>query len=137
MIGTSEEEYTTIRQPKKKATLIITGSLPSLNEYTKACRGNKFAGANMKKAAEQIISFNIKQQIKEPFVGKVKLAFRWYCKDKRQDPDNICFAKKFIFDALVTNAVIEADGWRCVIGFTDDFFLDKENPRIEVDIHEQ
>ena len=137
MFGTSEEEYTAVRPIKKKATLIIMGSLPSLNEYTRACRGNKYAGANMKKAAEQIISFNIKQQLKEPFVGKVKLAFRWYCKDKRQDLDNICFAKKFILDALVSNAVIEADGWRCVTGFTDEFYISKENPRIEVDICEK
>ena len=137
MIGTSEEEYTTIRQTKKKATLIITGSLPSLNEYTRACRGNKYAGANMKKAAEEIITLNINRQLKDPFTGKVKLAFKWYCKDKRQDLDNICFAKKFILDALVSSKVIEADGWRCVVGFTDEFYISKENPRIEVDIYEQ
>lgn len=135
-IGTSEDEYNTVRQAKKKATLIITGSLPSLNEYTRACRGNKYAGANMKKAAEEIITCEIKQQLKKPFVGKVKLAFRWYCKDRRQDLDNICFAKKFILDALVRNKTIEADGWRCVVGFTDDFFVDSQNPRIEVDIYE-
>lgn len=137
MFGTSEEEYTTIRQTKKKATLIITGSLPSLNEYTRACRGNKYAGANMKKAAEEIITLNINRQLKDPFTGKVKLAFKWYCKDKRQDLDNICFAKKFILDALVSSKVIEADGWRCVVGFTDEFYISKENPRIEVDIYEQ
>lgn len=137
MIGTSEEEYNTVRHTKKKTTLLIMGSLPSLNEYTRACRGNKYAGASMKKAAEEIISYNIEQQLKEPFKGKVKLAFRWYCKDKRQDLDNICFAKKFILDALVSSGIIEADGWRCVVGFTDEFFLDKDNARIEVDIHEQ
>lgn len=75
--------------------------------------------------------------MKDPFTGKVKLAFRWYCKDKRQDLDNICFAKKFILDALVSSKVIEADGWRCVVGFTDEFYISKENPRIEVDIYEQ
>lgn len=118
-------------------TLTIEGSLPSLNQYTRACRGNKFAGAKMKKDAEQIISLYIKQQLKESFAGKVKLAFRWYCKDKRQDLDNICFAKKFILDALVSNKVIEGDSWKYVTGFTDEFFIDKENPRIEVDIYEQ
>ena len=30
-----------------KHTLIIQGSLPNLNDYTRACRSNKFAGANV------------------------------------------------------------------------------------------
>jgi Holliday junction resolvase RusA-like endonuclease len=62
------------------------------------------------------------------------LAFRWYEPNKKRDLDNICFAKKFILDALVSNEIIVADGWRCVKGFTDNFFIDKEKPRIEVDI---
>lgn len=135
-IGTSEDEYNTVRQSKKKATLTIMGSLPNLNEYTRACRSNKYGAGRIKKEVEDCITYDIRRQLKEPFVGKVKLAFRWYCKDRRQDLDNICFAKKFILDALVRNKTIEADGWRCVVGFTDDFFVDSQNPRIEVDIHE-
>ena len=135
-IGTSEDEYNTVRQSNKKATLTIQGSLPSLNQYTRACRSNKYVGAKMKKDAEQVIGLYIMQQLKTSFDGRIKLAFRWYCKDKRQDLDNICFAKKFILDALVANSVIVGDGWRCVTGFTDDFFVDAKNPRIEVDIYE-
>ena len=37
-------------------------------------------------------------------------------------------------DALVSNGVLIADGWKGVSGFTDTFFVDKEFPRIEVDI---
>ena len=50
-IGMSEEEYTTIRE-SKKATLIIPGRLSGLNEYTKACRSNRYVGAKMKKENE-------------------------------------------------------------------------------------
>lgn len=121
----------------KKETLIIDGGLPSLNEYTKACRSNKFAGANMKKSAEAIIRNYIFLQSLKPLKGKVKLAFRWYEQNRKRDLDNICFAKKFILDALVSAGIIETDSWRCVIGFTDEFFVDKENSRIEVDIYEQ
>lgn len=118
-------------------TLVIKGQLPNLNEYTKACRGNKYSGANMKKQSEKIISAYIKQQLKGVhFEGIVKLSFRWYEPNKKRDLDNICFAKKFILDALVSNKIIVADGWKGVIGFTDEFFVDKENPRIEVDIEE-
>jgi Holliday junction resolvase RusA-like endonuclease len=119
------------------ATLIIAGQLPNLNEYTKACRSNKFAGAKMKAKAEEIISFYILQQLKGvAFKNTVTLSFRWYEPNKKRDLDNICFAKKFILDALVSNGIIIADGWKGVIGFTDTFFVDKENPRIEVDIQE-
>ena len=117
-------------------TLIIDGTLAGLNEYTKACRGNRFAGAKMKKENEAIIKSYIFLQGIKPLKGKVKLAFRWYEPNRKRDLDNICFAKKFILDALVVSGTIETDSWRCVVGFTDDFFVDKENSRIEVDIYE-
>ena len=120
-----------------KHTLIIQGSLPNLNDYTRACRSNKFAGANMKKQAERYITHYIKMQLKDVSIkGKAKLTFRWYEANKRRDLDNICFAKKFLLDALVSNQVIFTDGWQGVKGFTDEFFIDKADPRIEVDIEE-
>ena len=115
--------------------LVIEGRLPNLNDYTKACRGNKYAGAKMKEESERIISAYIQQQLQGvAFKGAVRLSFRWYEPDRRRDLDNICFAKKFILDALVSNGIIETDSWRGVVGFTDEFFIDKENPRIEVEI---
>ena len=116
-------------------TLVIEGQLPNLNDYTKACRSHRQIGARMKKDAEKLISAYIMQQLKGVhFDGAVKLSFRWYEPNKKRDLDNICFAKKFILDALVSNKIIVADGWKGVVGFTDHFFVDKENPRIEVDI---
>ena len=116
-------------------TLVIEGQLPNLNEYTKACRGNKFLGARLKKSQEEWITFYIQKHLKGVhFEETVELSFRWYEPNKKRDLDNICFAKKFILDALVSNGIIVADGWKGVIGFTDHFFVDKENPRIEVDI---
>lgn len=116
-------------------TLVIKGKLDGLNQYTLACRGNKFAGASVKKRNEKLITSAILEQIPTTKLkGKVELHFRWYEKDKRRDLDNICFAKKFILDALVKNEVIKTDNWQGVKGFTDKFFIDKDNPRIEVDI---
>ncbi len=118
-------------------TLIISGNLPNLNDYTKACRSNKYVGAKMKKQAESSIVMHIKQQMPDVhYENPVKLSFRWYEPNKRRDIDNICFAKKFILDALVKAGTIKTDSWQGVIGFTDDFFVDKDNPRIEVDIEE-
>ena len=118
-------------------TLVINEKLPNLNDYTKACRTNKFVGASMKKKYETIISSYIEQQLKGVnFKNKVKLSFRWYEQNKRRDIDNICFSKKFILDALVSNNIIETDGWQGVVGFTDEFFIDKSGYRVEVDIKE-
>ena len=83
-----------------------------------------------------MIQLYIKAQHISKFKGKVSLAFRWYEENMKRDIDNISFAKKFILDSMVQSGIIESDGWRGVIGFTDDFYVDKENPRIEVDINE-
>ncbi len=116
-------------------TLVINGQLDSLNEYTRACRRNRYAGAKMKADNEAIISLYIGLQMKDlHFPGKVTLNFKWYEPNRRRDMDNIAFAKKFILDALVCAEVIIADSWKCVTGFTDEFFIDKEFPRIEVTI---
>lgn len=119
------------------ATLIIEGQLPNLNDYTLACRTHRQAGAKMKKNAEWMITTFIRKQLKNvSFTNPVQLSFRWYEPNKRRDLDNVCFAKKFILDALVSNGIIVADGWKGVVGFTDEFFVDKDAPRIEVDIQE-
>lgn len=91
----------------------------------------------MKKDCEEIITKHIQSQLKGVRIDKpVRLNFRWYEPNKRRDLDNICFAKKFILDALVKNEVIKTDSWQGVVGFTDEFFLDSKIPRIEVDIKE-
>ena len=120
------------------ATLVIYGRLPSMNEYTKACRTNKYVGAKMKSDAEKQVTAAIMEQIPHVrFENTVELKFKWFEKDKKRDLDNICVAKKWVLDALVSNKTIIADGWRGVIGFTDEFFVDKENPRIVVEINER
>lgn len=115
-------------------TLTIEGRLPGLNEYTGACRSNKYTGAKMKKETEELIGWYIKAQLKDThFDEPVRLVFRWYETNKKRDLDNICFAKKFILDALVKNRIIATDGWKGVAGFTDEFYID-DRARAEVDI---
>lgn len=116
---------------------IIDGSLMSLNEYVRRCRGNKFAGAQAKALMDKIVTAYIKQQLQGiAYSDKVEIDFLWVCANKRQDPDNICFAKKFILDALVKCGIIPNDNWRYINGFTDSFDIDNDNPRIEVTISE-
>lgn len=120
-----------------KKRFVIKGKLDGLNDYTKACRSNRMAGAQMKTKNERIITAYIWQQLRGvKFKGRVALLFHWYEPNRKRDMDNIAFAKKFILDALVENSVIQSDGWRGVAGFSDLFEIDKDNPRIEVEIIE-
>lgn len=117
--------------------LTIPNNLPNLNDYTKANRTSKYVGAEMKLLAERKITYYIMQQLnKTKTLERVFIKFIWVEKNKRRDPDNIAFAKKFLLDALVTNKIIANDGWACIDGFQDKFSLDKKRPRIEIYIEE-
>lgn len=108
-----------------------------LNEYVRLCRGNKYAAAKCKKDIESVIMFCIKTQLKNvKFKKPIFLNFCWYAKNKKIDPDNLVFAKKFILDSLVKCRTITNDGWANIVGFKDCFFVDKNNPRVEVEIYE-
>lgn len=51
--------------------------------------------------------------------------------------DNVSsYGRKVIQDALVKSGVLANDGWANIIGFTDEFAVDKMHPRIEVEIEE-
>ena len=64
----------------------------------------------------------------------VEIVYRWYSRDNRKDIDNVAFAKKFINDGLVKAGVIQNDSRKFIKGFKDEFYIDKENPRVEVQI---
>lgn len=117
--------------------LVIEERLPTLNDYTKASRGKSwYKAANMKKDTEEKIMYAICQQLPLNIRTPIYVTFNWYAKDKRTDKDNIAFAKKFIFDALQKSDRIQNDDWDSIEGFTDKFYIDKERPRIEVEIEE-
>jgi hypothetical protein len=107
-----------LRESSGEIICKIPVKLPGLNEYTAACRGNAYAGAKMKKQAEASIM---------PFIARlpvlrdpVTIRFVWSDKGRR-DFDNICFAKKFILDALVKAGKLPDDNRKHVTGFVDEF----------------
>lgn len=100
----------------------INKRLPSFNEYTNKNRTNRYAGAKMKQQEEDFIYLEIKRQlgnlkIKNP----VKINFTWIEENGKRDLDNVCFAKKFILDALVKAGTIKNDNRKYVTGFADNF----------------
>ncbi len=120
-------------------SLLIKGRLDGLNDYTAASRTNPYKGNKMKADNEAIVICAIRQQLRRLHIeSPVVLKFAWYEPNRKRDHDNVSsFGRKVIQDALVKCKVLQDDGWRCVVGFTDDFYCDKENPRIEVLIVEQ
>jgi Holliday junction resolvase RusA-like endonuclease len=115
-------------------TFTIPGRLPGLNEYTAANRTHPKAGARAKKEAEWQVAWGVKIARLEPIEGPVYLTFAWHEPDRRRDVDNVAFAKKFILDALVRLGILAGDGRKHVVGFTDEFHLDRIRPRVVVTI---
>lgn len=110
----------------------IPFKLPSCNQYINECRRNKYAGAKMKKDIQEQIGIYIKQipKIDKP----VKINFTWVEDNKRRDLDGICFAKKFILDALVQAGVLADDNRKIVTNFTDSFkYADKSKVIVELE----
>ena len=114
--------------------VVIRGRLPSCNEYIDACRRNPYTAAKMKKEAQELIGWQI---WKLPRLTKpVMISFRWIEPNARRDIDNVAFGKKFILDALQEAGKLPNDNRKYVRGFTDEFAVDKADPRIEITIKE-
>lgn len=113
--------------------LEIPYKFPSFNDYVYACRRNKYAGSNMKKMIERDISYYINQL--PNFEKSIKIKFTWIEGNKRRDLDNICYAKKFILDAMVKCGKLKDDNRRFVTGFTDSFEYGDET-KVILDIEE-
>ena len=79
----------------------------------------------MKREAEEAIGWCIKAAHVPMFVKPVHVTFTWHeamgANNKYRDPDNIAFAKKYVFDALVSGYVLKDDSHAWVEGFTDKF----------------
>jgi Holliday junction resolvase RusA-like endonuclease len=116
----------------------ISGRLPSLNEYISAMNSNRHAGNKLKQENMTIVSWEIKTQLKSLKIEKpVIIKFRWYEKNRKRDIDGFSsMGKKIIFDALVRCGVLKNDTQEWVRGFEDGFYIDSDNPRIEIIIVE-
>ena len=77
----------------------------------------------------------MKQCVSEEFHGKIKLHYRVYVARKNTDGSNIrSVIEKFLLDGLVEGGHINNDTIEYVVGDTSNYYQDKENPRMEIDI---
>ena len=112
----------------------INEKLPSCNDYIRVCRANKIEAARMKRKIEQQIGWYILDLPK--FNKPVKIHFHWIEGTKRRDLDNICFAKKFILDALVKFQKMKDDNRKYVYAFRDTFEYRKGTTKVVLEIEE-
>lgn len=104
--------------------IVIDMKLPSLNEYINVCRANKYKAAKYKADIENDIAYFL---IKMPkYDNPIRIHFHWIEGNKRRDLDNVCFAKKFILDAMVKTGKLKDDNRNCVTAFTDSFSYGRE-----------
>lgn len=117
--------------------LVIEGRLPGLNDYIAKERTHRQAAAKMKREAEEVVLWAIRSQLRGTLKEPVRMDYIWVEKDRRRDKDNVSsFGRKVIQDALVKAKKLQNDGWGNISGYSDEFFVDKKRPRIEVYITE-
>ena len=118
--------------------IIIPGRLPGLNEYIDAERTNRYRAAKMKREMEDLVILCAKSDLRgrKPKCP-VMMHYLWVEKDRKRDKDNISgYGRKVVQDALVRAKILPGDGWAQIVGFTDEFAVDKMHPRVEVEIEE-
>ena len=119
--------------------LVVYGRLPGLNEYIDAERLNRYRAANLKAESEQLVLIYAKRDLRGwAASGPVYMRYIWIEPNTRRDKDNISgYGRKVIQDALVKGGFLAGDGWKHIIGFSDEFGVDRARPRIEVEIYEE
>lgn len=111
---------------------VIPYKLPGLNEYTGACRANRFAGAQMKKRTQALILPYLKDL--PEFTGPVSISCLWTDGNARRDIDNVAFAVKFILDALQAAGKLPNDNRKFVREIAHSFNVDKETKSYSVTV---
>lgn len=119
--------------------LTIWGTLPGMNDFIGENRRNYHAGAKLKKEAQFLVVTAARKCLKKwKPSGPVWMSYRWYEPNRKRDKDNIAAGgRKIIQDALVEAGYLRNDGWNDIKGFSDEFFIDKKEPRVEVFIIEE
>lgn len=113
-------------------------TFPDLNDYIHECAKHPHKGAKIKRDYQMIASNAIRTQLPRLKVSNpIVIHYRFYEADKQRDKGNIfSFADKVFEDALQACGVISNDGWTQISNFTHEFYVDKNNPRIEIFLEE-
>jgi hypothetical protein len=127
-------------QTNKEVTMqynLIISRLTSLNEYSNAERTNRYNAARIKRQNTELVAYTALSQLQGVKITKpVYIEYLWVEPNTLHDKSNVAFAKKYVEDGLVMAGILKNDKWNDIIGFKDEFAVDKHNPRVEVTIIE-
>jgi Holliday junction resolvase RusA-like endonuclease len=115
----------------------IPGRFPGTNEIISAAKQGKGSYQPYAKMKEHYTGIVMLIARKLPAYNRVDIIITWYEQDRRRDIDNIAGGGcKFILDGLVKAGVLQDDSQKYINSITHRFEVDRENPRIEVEIEE-
>jgi len=117
----------------------IDGTMPSLNEYLAETGRRPQIGGKLKREYKNLALqyMRLSEFRFWEAKGPIIIHYIFFEQNKKRDHDNVfAFASKCIQDALQDGGFIKNDGWGDILNFTHDFYVDADNPRIEVYIEE-
>lgn len=116
--------------------LIVHGELPHLNKVIRLSKGHWSGYSRDKRRWTEAVAWEAVAQNVTQVTDPVYIAFEWFTKDRRVDPDNVRFAAKYILDGLTKAKVLPDDSMQWIRGFRDYFAVDKNSPRVQVTLSE-
>jgi Holliday junction resolvase RusA-like endonuclease len=114
--------------------LIIRAKMPNLNDVIAASKRHWSYYSKEKKRWTEIVAQEAQAQGLYKMRLPVWVRTTYYLRTRRSDPDNVRVAIKYILDGLVQAGVLEDDSQRWIVGFQDLYDLDRDDPRIEVQL---
>ena len=117
-----------------KNKLILNFELPTLNQIINESKQHWAKYSTPKKKFTELVRLEAIRQGLEIKEYPANFIFSWYRKNKRTDKDNIIVGQKYILDGLVLAELLPNDGWEFVGNLIHHFQVDKDNPRVEVEI---
>ena len=111
---------------------------PGLNDYIHSCGRHPQVGAKMKRDYQTIAANAIRVQLKRLIIlNPVRIHYTFYEATEKRDPSNVAsFFVKVFEDALQQCGVLKNDNWKYLKGYSQEFHIDRANPRVEVVIEE-
>ena len=90
----------------------------------------------VKKYYKELIFWEVKTQgLQNANLETVKIYYKIFLKNARTDGGNVrSVVEKFVLDGLTEIAVLQNDTIKCVVGDGAEYYIDKNNPRCEIEI---
>jgi Holliday junction resolvase RusA-like endonuclease len=108
----------------QKMQFFIEGELPDLNTELNAAKAHWIYYRDQKAGWTLFTKNAVKKQSNGlSFELPVEITMIWVLKDKRKDPDNIAFAKKYILDGMKEAGIIKNDSLKYIHRLSDYFVL--------------